>query len=160
MININIILERFKLFFLRLLLFGFYAALGGHVSAIVWLGLFASAFAAGFLVWARNDENFDDVDDDEEDNDDDGEDEDEDGGSDQQQQKRKATCRRKRRRRHRQRRTLLTTRTSRRRWTTAVRSTLVVTAILRLILSVGPEPTLWLLGAITVCLFISLTKTL
>lgn len=136
--------------FKKLLSFDFSAALGGHVSAAVWLGLFASAFAAAFLVWARDDENIDDVDDEEEDNDDDDEDEDDGGGGDQQQQKRKATRRRKRRRRRRRRRTLLTTRTSRRRWTAAVRTTLVVTTILRLILSVGPEPTLWLLGLITV----------
>ncbi|VVC34830.1 Hypothetical protein CINCED_3A015582 [Cinara cedri] len=134
------------------------SALGGHVSAAVWLGLLASVSAAAFLVWARDDENADDVDDDEEDDD---EDEDDAGGGsggggsggdrDQQQQQRKSTIRRRiQQQRRRRRRTLLSTRTSRRRWTTAVRTTLVVTAIFRLILSVGPEPTLWLLGAITV----------
>lgn len=113
----------------------------------MWLGLLASVCAAGFLVWARDDENDDDVDDDEEDDDDN----DNDDAADREQQKqRKITRRRRQRRRRRRRRTLLTTRTSRRRWTAAVRTTLVVTAILRLILSVGPEPTLWLLGAITV----------
>jgi len=125
------------------------AALGGHVSAAVWLGLLASICAAAFLVWARDDDNADDVDDVEDDDDD--EDEDDGGGGDRdQQQQRKTTRRRRQQRRRRRRRTLLTTRTSRRRWTAAVRITLVVTAILRLILSVGPEPTLWLLGAITV----------
>lgn len=128
------------------------AALGGHVSAAVWLGLLASVSAAAFLVWARDDENADDVDDDEDDDDDD---EDDGGGGNggdrDQQQQRKTTIRRRiQQQRRRRRRTLLSTRTSRRRWTTAVRTTLVVTAILRLILSVGPEPTLWLLGAITV----------
>lgn len=128
------------------------AALGGHVSAAVWLGLLASVSAAAFLVWARDDENADDVDDDE---DDDDEDEDDGGGGNggdrDQQQQRKTTIRRRiQQQRRKRRRTLLSTRTSRRRWTTAVRTTLVVTAILRLILSVGPEPTLWLLGAITV----------
>lgn len=127
-------------------------ALGGHISAAVWLGLLASICAASFLLWARVDENADDVDDEEEDDDEDEDDGGENGGADRkQQQQRKTTLRRKQRRRRRRRRTLLTTRTSRRRWTAAVRTTLVVTAILRLILSVGPEPTLWLLGAITVC---------
>jgi len=123
-------------------------ALGGHVSAAVWLGLLASICAAAFLIWARDDDNADDVDDVEDDND-----EDKDNGTvgDRDQQQRKTTRRRRQQRRRRRRRTLLTTRTSRRRWTAAVRTTLVVTAILRLILSVGPEPTLWLLGAITVC---------
>lgn len=137
----------------------FFAAtgLGGHFSSAVWLGLFASLFAAAFLVWARDDENADHVDDDEEDEDED----DDDGGEgksgvdrehqqqQQQQQKQRNTARRRRQRRRR-RRTLLTTRTTRRSWTAAVRTTVVVTTILRLILSVGPEPTLWLLGAITV----------
>jgi len=108
----------------------------------------ASFSAAVFLIWTRDDENADDVDDDDEE-DDDNNDDDGTGDRDQQQQQ-KVTRRRRQRRRRRRRRTLLTTRTSRRRWTAAVRTTIVVTAILRLILSVGPEPTLWLLGAITV----------
>lgn len=127
----------------------YFAALGGHVSAAVWLGLLASISAAVFLIWARDDENADDVDDEDEENDDNSNENDGNDDRDQQQQQ-KATHRRRQRRRRRRRRTLLTTRTSRRRWTAAVRITLVVTAILRLILSVGPEPTLWLLGAITV----------
>lgn len=128
------------------------AALGGHVSAVVWLGLLASISAAVFLVWARDDENADDVDDDYDEDDEDDEDDSRGNGNidrDQQQQRR-SNSRRRQQWRRRRRRTLLTTRSSRRRWTTAVRTTLVVTAILRLILSVGPEPTLWLLGAITV----------
>jgi len=110
--------------------------------------LLASFSAAVFLIWTRDDENADDVDDDDEE-DDDNNDDDGSGDRDQQQQQ-KVIRRRRQRRRRRRRRTLLTTRTSRRRWTAAVRTTIVITAILRLILSVGPEPTLWLLGAITV----------
>lgn len=138
-----------------------FTALGGHFSAAVWLGLLASVCAAAFLIWARDDENADDVDEDEdEDDEEDDENEDEGGGNGDgdrnQKQQRRTNRRRRKRRRRRRRRTMLTTRTSRRRWTAAVRTTLVVTAILRLILSVGPEPTLWLLGAITVCFMIEI----
>lgn len=138
--------------------------LGGHFSAAVWLGLFASLFAAAFLVWARDDENVDNVDDDEE-----GDNEDEDDDSDgkgsggdrdqqQQQQQKQRNATRRSNQRRRRRHTLLTTRTTRRSWTAAVRTAVVVSTILRLILSVGPEPTLWLLGGITVSDFMSFTN--